>query len=158
MKIICFHNPDEENGFLSNWYLSDFIVDGLEFSSSEQYMMYRKALCFNNLDIAKDIMNTTDVAVIKSLGRAVRGYADRVWSRIRGRVVFDGVSAKFSQNEELKKQLLDTGESILAECAVRDLVWGIGLSMKNPDRFDMTKWRGMNFLGRILMKVREDLR
>lgn len=158
MKIICFHNPDEENGFLSNWYLSDFIVDGLEFSSSEQYMMYRKALCFNNLDIAKDIMNTTDVAVIKSLGRAVRGYDDRVWSGIRGRVVFDGVSAKFSQNEELKKQLLDTGESILAECAVRDLVWGIGLSMKDPDRFDMTKWRGRNLLGRILMKVREDLR
>lgn len=20
MEIICFHNPDEENGFLSNWY------------------------------------------------------------------------------------------------------------------------------------------
>lgn len=158
MKIICFHNPDEENGFLSNWYLSDFIVDGLEFSSSEQYMMYRKALCFKDIDIAEDIMNTTDVGVIKSLGRAVRGYDDRVWSRIRGRVVFDGVSAKFSQNEELKKQLLDTGESILAECAVRDLVWGIGLSMKDPDRFDMSKWRGRNLLGRILKKVREDLR
>ena len=27
MEIICFHNPDEENGYLSNWYLSDFEVD-----------------------------------------------------------------------------------------------------------------------------------
>lgn len=23
-KIICFHNPDEQNGYLSNWYISDF--------------------------------------------------------------------------------------------------------------------------------------
>lgn len=34
MKVICFHNPDEENGFLSNWYLSYFEVDGKTFSSS----------------------------------------------------------------------------------------------------------------------------
>ena len=27
-KIICFHNPDEINGYLSNWYLSVFEVDG----------------------------------------------------------------------------------------------------------------------------------
>lgn len=26
MKVITFHNPDEENGYLSNWYLSDFTV------------------------------------------------------------------------------------------------------------------------------------
>ena len=24
MKILCFHNADEENGYLSNWYLSEF--------------------------------------------------------------------------------------------------------------------------------------
>ena len=28
-KIICFHNPDEENGWLSNWYPSMFTVDGI---------------------------------------------------------------------------------------------------------------------------------
>ena len=33
MNIICFHNPDEENGYLSNWYMSYFKVDGVEFSS-----------------------------------------------------------------------------------------------------------------------------
>lgn len=38
--IICFHNPDEENGYLSNWWLSDFEVDGIKFTSAEQYMMY----------------------------------------------------------------------------------------------------------------------
>ena len=42
MEIICFHNPEEENGYLSNWYLSDFSIDGIKFSSMEQYMMYQK--------------------------------------------------------------------------------------------------------------------
>ncbi len=28
MSIVCFHNPDEENGYLSNWYLSEFECDG----------------------------------------------------------------------------------------------------------------------------------
>ena len=34
--IICFHNPDEENGYLSNWYPSRFVVDDVEFSSMKQ--------------------------------------------------------------------------------------------------------------------------
>ena len=45
MNVICFHNPDEENGYLSNWYLSYFTVNGIDFSSMEQFMMYQKACC-----------------------------------------------------------------------------------------------------------------
>ncbi len=42
MIITCFHNPDEENGYLSDWYISYFEVGGIKFSSMEQYMMYRR--------------------------------------------------------------------------------------------------------------------
>ena len=45
-EVICFHNPDEVNGYLSNWYPSHFVMNGIEFSSMEQYMMHRKACCF----------------------------------------------------------------------------------------------------------------
>ena len=31
MKIIGFHNLDEDNGYMSNWYLSPFTVDGIFF-------------------------------------------------------------------------------------------------------------------------------
>ena len=41
MNIVCFHNPNEENGYLSNWYLSEFECDGIRFSSMEQYMMFQ---------------------------------------------------------------------------------------------------------------------
>lgn len=46
--VIRFHNPNEPNGYLSNWYLSDFEIDGIKFTSMEQYMMYNKAICFND--------------------------------------------------------------------------------------------------------------
>ena len=46
---------------------------------------------------------------------------------------------KFSQNQDLKEKLKATGDTILAECAVKDCIWGIGLSMKDPDRLDRSK-------------------
>lgn len=72
MEIICFHNPEEENGYLSNWYLSDFSIDGIKFSSMEQYMMYQKASCFHDEEIANKILHTDNVARIKQMGRAVK--------------------------------------------------------------------------------------
>lgn len=48
MRVITFHDPNEENGYLSNWYLSDFEVRGVKYTSMEQYMMHQKAVVFGN--------------------------------------------------------------------------------------------------------------
>ena len=157
MKVIGFHNPDEENGFLSNWYLSEFTVDGIVFTSMEQFMMYKKAVCFNDSEIAKQILETNDVACIKKLGRLVSGYNDSVWNGIRQIVVYEGLIAKFSQNDELRKKLKDTKDAILAECAVQDRIWGIGLSMNDSNRQYLEQWNGQNLLGYTLMMVRDRL-
>ena len=149
MIITCFHNPDEESGYLSNWYISYFEVGGIKFSSMEQYMMYQKAACFSDNSIARSILETDDPAEIKALGRKVAGYDDHYWSGIRQIIVYDGLIAKFSQNEELRNRLAAT--------AVKDRVWGIGLSMSDPDRSDPSKWKGQNLLGYALMMVRNKL-
>ncbi len=157
MAVICFHNPNEENGYLSNWYPSIFVLNGITFSSMEQYMMYRKAVCFGDDKVAAQILVTKDAAEIKTLGRLVSNYDENLWNGVRQIVVYEGLLAKFSQNSDLKEQLKDTGQVFLAECAVKDRIWGIGLSMHDPNRFDRTKWQGQNLLGYALMMVRENL-
>lgn len=44
MGVVCFHNPDEKNGYLSNWYRAEFEADGIKYSSMEQFMMYRDTM------------------------------------------------------------------------------------------------------------------
>ncbi len=157
MSIVCFHNPDEENGYLSNWYLSEFTVDNISFSSMEQYMMYKKAVCFGDKETAAQILATNNTAEIKALGRLVANYNDHMWNGVRQIIVFKGLVAKFSQNNDLKQQLKATGTSLLAECAVNDKIWGIGLSMTDPQRLDTSKWEGQNLMGYALMMARNCL-
>ena len=157
MNVVCFHNPDEENGYMSNWYPSVFMFGGVEFSSMEQYMMYRKAVCFGDEAIAAQILAMSDTAEIKALGRLVLGYDDNWWNGVRQIIVYEGLLAKFSQNVALGKQLKKTGKAVLAECAVKDRIWGIGLSMNDPNRFDRDRWQGQNLLGYTLMMVRDSL-
>ena len=113
MPVICFHNADEENGYLSNWYPSTFTLKGIDFSSMEQYMMYRKAICFDDDKVAAQILATEDVAEIKALGRLVAGYDENLWNGVRQIVVYEGLLAKFSQNPELKERLKSTGSAVL---------------------------------------------
>lgn len=157
MGIVCFHNPNEENGYLSNWYPCKFIVENKEFSSLEQFMMYQKVICFKDMVIANQILATSDAAYIKALGRRVEGYNENYWNGVRQIVVYEGLLAKFVQNQDLRNMLLNTGHAVLAECAVRDCIWGIGLAMNDPNRMDRQKWRGQNLLGYTLMKVRDKL-
>lgn len=157
-KMMCFHNPDEENGWLSNWYLSDFTVGGLTFSSMEQYMMYKKAEVFGDTGMMTAIRQTDDVGKIKAFGRMVKPFDTIVWNGLRQIIVYEGLVAKYSQNEQLRQKLLQTGDRLLVECAVQDKIWANGLSMKDDRRFDMTQWTGQNLLGFATMMVREKLK
>ena len=83
-------------------------------------------------------------------------YNETIWNGKRQIVVYKGLCAKF-QNSELKSKLKATGDAVLAEGAVRDCIWGIGLSMTDPKRLEMEKWRGQNLLGFALMMVRDGI-
>lgn len=121
--------------------------------------MYKKAVCFDDKNTANKILVTDDVAEIKALGRLVANYNESYGNGVSQFIVFEGLLAKFSQNEDLKKQLKATENCFLAECAVRNKIWSIGLSMKgpNPNRFEIDKWNGQNLLGYALIMVCERL-
>lgn len=158
-KIVCFHSPDEINGFLSNWYYSEFTDErGIVYTSMEKYMMYQKAVVFNDSETAAQILKMENVAEIKNMGRLVKNFNEYTWSRYKYNIVRCGVYLKFSQDSELLEKLLSFGDGcIFAECAVHDRVWGIGMSMRDPDRFNPEKWKGENLLGRAITHVREEL-
>ena len=120
-------------------------------------MMYEKARTFQDAEAAAKILRSTDPGRIKALGRSVRNYDDIIWNGVRQIIVYRGLLEKFRQNKELREKLLDTGTVVLAECAVQDRIWGIGLSMKDDRRFRLNEWRGQNLLGFSLMRVREEL-
>ena len=59
--------------------------------------------------------------------------------------------AKFTQHEDLKEQLLATGNSFLVEHTKRDKYWGDGGDGGNDTI-------GRNMLGKLLVRVRNELR
>lgn len=155
MTIICFHNPNEENGELSNWWKSKFILDGVSFTSVEQWMMYRKAITFGDQTTALKILATDDVRKIKALGREVRNYDDRVWSSVRYSEVRRGVEAKIRYSEHIQSLLKSyPKDSVFCECAKNDRIWGIGLTMHDPRRLNPRLWEGENLLGQIWTEMR----
>ena len=72
-------------------------------------------------------------------------------------MVYKGLLEKFRQNPTLKQQLLATHPHTLAECALRDSIWGIGMTMHDEYRFEPDLWQGQNLLGFALMMVRNEL-
>lgn len=158
VPAVFFHRLEEPNGYLSNWYRSPFMLDGISFTSAEQYIMYRKCIIFGDTASANLILKTDDPAKQQDIGRKTEKYIDNVWKGMRQAVAISGLLAKFTQNEDLKKQLLDTGDAVLVECAHHDKDWACGIGLDNDDRFCADKWRGQNILGFALMEVRSIIR
>ncbi|OCG56298.1 MULTISPECIES: NADAR family protein [unclassified Gilliamella] len=154
-KMIFFFSPDN---YLSQWYPCHFVIDNITFTSAEQWMMYAKALLFQDVESANTILSITSSKMQKQIGQAVRNFDETIWDNNKKKIVFKGNYAKFSQNAELKKSLLSTKDKVLAEASPYDKVWGIGLSMDDEMRFNMAKWRGKNLLGEVLMAVRKALK
>jgi ribA/ribD-fused uncharacterized protein len=140
----------------SQWHRCTFVVDGKTFGCAEQYMMHGKALLFGDGEIAAQILAAAHPRDHKALGRKVRGFDDAMWKRERERIVRDGNRAKFTQNAELRAQLVATRGTLLVEASPRDRIWGIGLAATDPRAKDPTKWRGQNLLGKLLTALRDE--
>lgn len=166
-ELINRENSGEELNFefffkskcpLSQWYISRFKVDGVEYWCMEQYMMAEKARLFKDSESLNKILSETkSQRTIKALGRKVKNFDSKVWDENKLDIVYRGNKAKFSQNSELYNILISTGDKILVEASPWDRVWGIGLSCNDVNATDLRKWKGENLLGFTLMRVRSDL-
>ena len=144
-------------GVFSQWHPVPFDLNGERFVTAEQWMMVAKARLFSDERIAEAIMATPDPAEQKRLGSQVSGFDHDLWHAHRFSIIHDGNRAKFEQNSGAGRQLANTAPAMLVEANPRDWNWGNGLQIDDPANQDPTMWKGTNFLGRILTKVRDDL-
>jgi len=141
-KIIEFQGPYR---FLSNFWPATFVWDGIFWSCSENAYVAAKTLDrATRLQISK----IANPGAAKRFGRKMKLRDD--WDQVKFGLMEEIVRAKFSQNPGLAKQLVDTGDAVLDEGNTwNDRIWGISPPGSG---------NGENWLGRILMKIRDELK
>lgn len=145
-------------GPFSQWHPSPFEIDGVAYNCAEQYMMAEKARLFGDTEMEARIMASPEPSDQKRFGRMVKGFVMDIWIQHAKDIVYKGGYAKYTQNPDLRKVLMDTDGTTLVEASPKDRIWGIGLHKSRPEAKRRSTWRGTNWLGEILTKVREDLR
>jgi ribA/ribD-fused uncharacterized protein len=142
----------------SQWGLYPMEIEGVTYNCCEQYMMAEKARLFQDAVAEAAIMEAADPATQKAWGRCVRGFDKAAWEAVAREIVYRGNYAKFSQNEAVYLLLMQTGTKTIVEAAADDTIWGIGMDDSHPDICDPSQWRGTNWLGEAIMRVRKELR
>ena len=160
-KNTCERRTDEivaffgEHSPLSNFHQCQIKYDGYTYSSVEQILQSEKADLYDADEEHAKILHTDNPSEIKQIGKSIP-YVEQQWSRESKEIVKKACWHKFSQQEQLRKYLLNTKDCLLVE-ASPDTVWGSGIHLRNEDCLNPNVWRGDNQLGKILMEVRDML-
>lgn len=127
--------------FLSNFYEAPVEYKGITYTNSEAAFQAQK--CIDPKDCIKFAgLNPSEA---KKLGRKINLRGD--WEDVKIKIMEEVVKAKFEQNKDLAKLLLETGDEYLEEGNTwGDRIWGT------------VNGQGANNLGKILMNVREYLK
>lgn len=155
--------------FLSNFHPSAIIHQGIKYPTVEHFYVSQKinkpqfiqvkvttregtSKKLKQMDVAeaREYISTIKTAGdVKRLGRELSIRPD--WDSVKYDVMLYAVRRKFSEHEDLKRQLLETGESELIEGNTwHDNFFGICYCPK-------CLGSGQNNLGKILMQVRKEL-
>lgn len=141
---IQFYSTKAKYGEFSNFARFAFTLDGQAWPTSEHYFQAQK---FNDEEYREKIRQTPSPMIAARLGRSRKVPIRSDWEQVKVDVMRAAVRQKIAAHTELTQLLLGTGDEELIEAAPRDSFWGCGK--------DGT---GSNWLGRILMEVREELK
>lgn len=127
--------------FLSNFEPCDVLFDGIIYPSSENAYQAAKSL---DTEVRKKFVDISSTES-KKLGKIVEIRTD--WNNIKLDIMYSIVFDKFTRNSKLGDQLIETGDKYLEETNYwKDTFWGVCNGV------------GKNWLGRILMDVRQQIR
>lgn len=143
MNVINFYSTTGDYGYMSNFAHYPVVMNGKTYRTSEHYFQSQK---FIGTNVESKIRETKSPKEAAKLGRS-RDYPLRKdWQSVKVNVMKLVVLAKFQQNEDIAKLLVETGDAKLVEHTENDSYWGDGGNGK-----------GKNMLGQILMEVRSIL-
>lgn len=127
--------------FLSNFHQCVVVLDGIKYPSVEHAYQAAKTL---DLLIRNEILLCPTPAAAKRMGKLFAIRPD--WDQVKLGIMEDLLKQKF-EHQNLKLALLATEDQEIIEGNYwNDTFWGV------------CKGKGANHLGRLLMKVREELR
>ncbi len=138
--------------FLSNFYPVTIEHQGIKYPSVEHYYVAMKikndqqidGRYITYIDCREMIAKMPDPSKVKQFGKILKLRKD--WDDVKLDVMLWGIREKF-KNEDLRQLLTETGDEELVEGNWwGDKFWGV------------SNGEGENHLGKILMKVREELR
>ena len=159
-------------GVYSNWFgmkysapIIDFTngfnvtTDIVEFDTSEQYMMFHKALLFKDFVQLNNIMTTREPSEQKQFGRDVKNFNKNAWDDVSRDVMYIGIYHKFLHNDYMKNTIMSETADLFVEASPYDEIWGIKLGMKTPQKIlnNPDNWKGLNWLGEVITRVRDDM-
>lgn len=131
--------------FLSNFYLHPVEYEGAVCKSAEH--AYQAAKTLDPLE-KETVRRLQKPGQAKRAGRLLTLRKD--WDEVKLQVMEEILRRKFS-TEPLRSWLLETGDAELIEGNTwGDLFWG---AVRRDGR-----WEGRNYLGKLLMFIREELR
>lgn len=132
---------ERQYAFLSNYYDSPIIYDGLVYPTVEHAFQAAKTMVLEQRRLISE-MKTPGEA--KRAGRKVTLRYD--WENVKDAVMEQCIYMKFIMHPDLAEKLLATGDAYLIEGNTwNDTYWGV------------CKGTGKNQLGKTLMKVRKTL-
>ena len=155
---VLFHGADESKGEyrnFSNMSAHKIMVDSKEYQTVEHFYQAKKAEKFGDTESLEKIMKAKSAKAVKALGKKVKDFKQDEWDSAKYEIMKQGVSAKFAQYPEIRKQLSDTGDRKIGFADARNVYWGIGSSESVEKSKHPEKWRGKNMLGHIIMELRD---
>lgn len=157
MPILFFGPTPKEDSSqnFSNQSAHPITVDDVQYKTVEHFIQAQKAKLFGDEKTYTEILKKAKTpSSAKKMGGKIEGFVTEVWESKQDEIYEKGVRAKFVQHPSLRKQLTDTGEKMIGEADPRDFYWGIGTGAALEKAKTPSKWKGMNKMGKLLMKLR----
>lgn len=126
--------------------------------TSEHVFMALKALHFKDYSTLDQIIKTDSPKEAKKLGRLVKGFNEEDWEKERENAMWQAIKLRYIYDSSFRVELMrpDYIGKEFVECNPYDFIWGCGWEEDSPQALNPLYWKGLNLLGKLLTRLRDE--